>query len=453
LYLGTLTFVLYLDRVCIGKAVPSIERDLQISHSSMSWILGAFTIAYGLFEVPTGRWGDRFGSRRIMTRIVLWWSAFTVLTGCVPRFSYRFSWNVTGWLGRGQTSDDVFIPVAFNSFWLLLIIRFLFGAGEAGALPNTARIVARWYPVAERGVAQAVVLTSMLVGGAASPILAGYLIEEVGWRWTFALFGSLGVVWAGCFYYWFRDDPAEHRGVNLEERQLIARGAQLPVGQQSHIALSWGQVAKSLNVWLLGGIMSCSAFAAYLYTSWYPTYLEEARGVAPKMAGWLSGQVLAGGAVGALLGSYLSMHLDRWNWNPRWKRPLLSFALLAAAAACILASVSCQSAYVGTNWLSLAFLLAQAQQANWWSVTADISGRHLGAMFGLMNSMGVPGAFGSQRFMGWFADMRKAQGFAGRECWDPAFILYVAVLFLGALMWLAVDSRRPIFNNSAEGVA
>ncbi len=157
-------------------------------------IFNAFALAYALFEIPAGRWGDRFGSRRIVTRIVLWWSFFTALTG------------------------------AAGGFVSLVVIRFLFGAGEAGALPNSARILREWFPDSSRGRAQGIVTTAMLLGGAASYATSQWLIDWVGWRWSFAVFALIGVGWALAFYVWFRDDPAEHPQANDAERRLIAAG-------------------------------------------------------------------------------------------------------------------------------------------------------------------------------------------------------------------------------------
>jgi ACS family glucarate transporter-like MFS transporter len=182
-----LSFILYLDRICISQAAPAIEKDLGISHWAMGFVLGAFTLAYGLFEVPTGHWGDRYGSRGVLTRIVLWWSAFTMLTG------------------------------AAHWFVMMLVVRFLFGAGEAGAFPNAARVVARWFPAGARGPAQGIVITSALVGGALSPVITEVLIQNLGWRWSFAVLGVPGVLWAVVFYVWYRDDPAQHGGVNALE--------------------------------------------------------------------------------------------------------------------------------------------------------------------------------------------------------------------------------------------
>src|SRR5262249_44226316 len=143
-FLGTLAFILYLDRVCIGKAEVSIRQELELSKTQMGFVFGAFTIAYGLFEVVTGRWGDRYGSRGVLTRIVIWWSALTALTGAVPKFAHA-----TGLYWPWLDEHGSAMPLLLDSFLLLMVVRFLFGAGEAGALPNNARVVARWFPLRE----------------------------------------------------------------------------------------------------------------------------------------------------------------------------------------------------------------------------------------------------------------------------------------------------------------
>src|SRR5436190_3243005 len=196
-YLCSLAFILYVDRVCIGQAGTSMKQDLELSDTQWGFVGGAFMIAYAVFEVVTGHWGDRFGSRRVLTRIVLWWSVFTALTGCVKLFTV-----------------EVGGVVVFSSFMLLLMIRFLFGAGEAGALPNAARVVAHWYPPGQRGFPQALITTSAQLGAALTPRLAAEIIEQCGWRWVFVIFGSLGFFGAWLFARWFRDNPADHPAVN-----------------------------------------------------------------------------------------------------------------------------------------------------------------------------------------------------------------------------------------------
>ena len=162
LWLCGLTGILYLDRICMSQAVVPIQRELGLSNTEISYVMMAFTLAYGLFEIPTGRMGDRFGSRTVLTRIVLWWSVFTALTG------------------------------ACSGLITLLIVRFLFGVGEAGAFPNAIRVIARWYPLRERGRIQGVMLASAQFGAVLAPVGAAWLIETLGWRWTFGSTSSSG---------------------------------------------------------------------------------------------------------------------------------------------------------------------------------------------------------------------------------------------------------------------
>jgi MFS family permease len=412
-FLCTLSLVLYLDRVCIAQAVGPIQEELRLSNKSMGYVLGAFTLAYGLFEVPTGRWGDRFGSRGVLTRIVVWWSFFTALTGAA-----------TGLL-------------------MLLIVRFLFGAGEAGALPNAARIITRWFPDGTRGPARGFITTSNQLGGALAPVITVYLIETVGWRLTFVCFGMLGFVWAALFYPWFRDDPAEHAAVNEAERQLIAAGTCDTSTAEALPPVPWRLVLTSRNVWLMGGVMTCTSFASYMYMSWYPRYLQAARAVSPTVSGWLASMVLAGGAIGCTLGGYLSDWLVRRTGERRWSRRCIGIGALSFAALALVASIHCDSPSAAALLTTLACLSAQLQIATWWAVVSDISGRHLGALFGLMNSMGVPGAVGSQVFLGHLTDWLGDRGYTGREQWDPGFYIYGGVLLLGGCLWLMIDATKP----------
>ena len=441
-FLGSLAFILYLDRVCISKAEVAIRGELGLSKTQMGFVFGAFTIAYGLFEVVTGRWGDRYGSRGVLTRIVIWWSAFTALTGAVP----RFAWS-TGLYWPWRDSEGSLIPAMVDSFLLLVVVRFLFGAGEAGALPNNARVVARWFPLHERGIVQGVVLTAMQLGGASSSIIAGWLIASRGWRESFSIFGAIGAVWAALFYWWFRDDPAEHTAVNSLELQLIrTAGARAP-GADQHPPIPWRLVLSSPTVWLLGIIMNCGAFVAYVYMTWMPTYLQEGRGVPEEEVRWMASLVLAGGAAGAFCGGWMSGRIERWTGERLWGRRLMGCIFVAAAGLLLGASVYCESPLAAALCAAAACALAQTQQANWWSVVMSISGRHLGALFGLMNSMGVVGAFLSPIFFGRFVDWREAHGFVKRAAWDPAFFLYAAVLVAGGCCWLFVNPTRSAVGD------
>jgi len=190
-----LAVVTYLDRVCISAAAPYIMNDLHLTVLQMSVVFSAFTLAYSLFEIPSGWLGDVRGPRRVLTRIVLWWSAFTMLTA------------------------------AARGYYSLVAIRFLFGAGEAGAFPNIARSFSRWFPTRERGRANGVMFLGSRVGGMLSAPIALLIVSRWGWRASFVVFGTLGVVWAATWFAWYRDRPEEHPDVNEKEIAWIQQDA------------------------------------------------------------------------------------------------------------------------------------------------------------------------------------------------------------------------------------
>jgi sugar phosphate permease len=398
----------------MGQAGVSMKRDLGLSETQWGFVLGAFTIAYGLFEVPTGRWGDRYGSRGVLARIVVWWSLFTALTGAAVGLA------------------------------MLVVVRFLFGAGEAGAYPNVARIIARWFPRGERGRAQGVVLTSAQIGGALAPIITAYLIVAMGWRWTFAAFSLLGVAWAAVFYAMFRDSPSEHPRTNEAERDLIAADALPPPAAHDHPPIPWRTILSSPNVWLLGTLQTCSAFLSYMFMGWYPMYLVDGRGVSPLAAGQMASVVMSGAVVGCLASGFFTDYLARiTRFHPARFR-VSGFLGTAIAAAAVLVSVQFENPWATSLCAAFAFAAAISQQATFWAVTTEIGGAHLGVVFGLMNSMGVPGATVSSVFLGSFVDWMQAQGYEGQAQWDPAFYVYAGVLMIGACCWLAVDACKKI---------
>jgi sugar phosphate permease len=428
-FLGAMTFVLYLDRVCIAQAAPQIQVDLGISETWMGVVFAAFTLSYAVFEIPTGRWGDRFGSRGVLTRIVIWWSFFTALTG------------------------------AASGLAMLLIVRFLFGAGEAGALPNSARVLREWFPESNRGWAQGVITTTMMIGGAAAPVASQRLINLLGWRWTFVTFGLLGAAWAFSFYLWFRDDPAKHPGTNKAERMLIGAGRwtrqSTATGSESltsddladytaHGPIPWEVVLRSSNVWLLGGAMMTMSGVYYMLISWYPKYLQSARGATPDDSSWLASLVLGAGAIGCIFGGRLTDWLVRTTGNRRWGRTAQSIAGAALAASGLLISVYTNSTVLASVFVAIACLGVQIQVPAWWASATQVSGRHLGALFGLMNMIGALGAIGSQLFLGRFADMMKARGYVGRDQWDPGFFVYVGVALIGMLLWSLIDPEHSV---------
>lgn len=406
--LCTLGLVLYLDRVVMGQALKPIQDEFKLSNEQMAWVAIAFTIAYGLFEIPTGHWGDRIGPRRVLTRIVLWWSTFTVLTA-------------GAW-----------------SFGSLVLVRFAFGAGEAGAYPNAARVIRRWFPPTERARVQGLLTGFSQIGAVLSPLLAQLIIAQYGWRWAFVTFGLVGAIWVAIFWFWFRDEPADHSSVSLQELDTIRAGGAANAAPSETHAFPWSKL-NHRNPWLLGFIIATASFVAYIYNTWYSKYLQSARGFDGNQASYAFAILQGTSAAGIFAGGWIGDHINRTGSRAlNWRR-LLGFTGLGTAA-----TIQFFAHWSGIPWLCItlaatSLFIMYLHHASWWSTVIDTGGRsHTGALFGFCNGLGVVGGASAQYFFGWFADWRGRQGFTGRDQFDPAFMVCAVVLFCGACAWLAV---------------
>ncbi|HVK11961.1 MAG TPA: MFS transporter [Gemmataceae bacterium] len=403
-WLCGLSGILYLDRICMGQAVVPIQRELELSNSEMSYVLMSFTLAYGLFAVPAGRAADRAGPRAVLPTIVVAWSAFTALTGAA-----------TGLL-------------------TLLLVRFLFGAAEAGALPGAAKVVGRWFPDAERGRVQGVILAFSQLGAVAAPAATAYLIGLAGWRVAFVVYGLLGVAWAVGFWLWFRDDPAAHPGVNAGELDRIK--AQAAAAEPADPGpVPWADVLVNRGVVVLSVIMVFGAFYTYFFYSWFQKYLNATRGVENREAGLLTSLVMAGSAVGMLFGGWLADRVSK-SADPVRARRYLGVACYLTAAGGLFLGVRQDDALALAALWGLSFCAMHVTLPGWWACAIPQAGRHVATLCGLMNGLGVLGAMASQGFVGWFADYQEqTRGLSGRAAWDPLFDAYVGALLANAVAW------------------
>jgi sugar phosphate permease len=432
-----LAFVLYIDRICIGQAASVMMQELDISKSHWGWVGVAFQIAYAIFEPTTGHWGDRYGSRRVLMRIVLWWSVFTALTGAV----FKFSWQLTP-------------TFAVTGFMLLLAVRFLFGAGEAGALPNAARVISIWFPPGRRGPAQALISACAQIGGMTAPWVTAFFISHplIGWRLSFVIFGALGLVWIAFFRWLFRDDPKEHPDVNEAELAYIALGRTESKAHVAEVAIPWANVLTNPNIYLLGFANACSSFYSYMLFSWFPTYLKQGRGLTEGQSGLLGTLPYLCGATGVLLGGYMGDFLTRRLGSRRLALSLMGTGGLLVAGVLVGASVYADNALLAVSLCSVGYFFAYIQLAAWWAAMSDVGGRNLGAMFGLCNMIGLSGGAISQVFLGYYVDHNERLNLVGRAAWDPAFQIYALVLIGGGFLWLFINPRNTVNAESKEWI-
>lgn len=395
-----LTAVAYLDRVCIATTMPAMKAELGLSDAQAGYVFSAFTLAYALFEIPSGWLADRFGARLMLARVVIWWSAMTAATG----------------LARGFVS--------------LFVLRLLFGLGEAGTFPGTARAFSHWLPARERGRAFGLAVMSGALGGALTQPLVAALLERMSWRHTFQLFALVGLAWAAAWYLWFRDDPRAHRGVNAAEVERI--GMDPP---QRHGAVPWGAMLRSRNLHALCLMYLCAIYGWYFYLTWLPTYLLRARGFNLREAGWLAALPLVGLAAGVFSGGWASDRLLRGR-PAREARRLPGVVGLPLAAAAVIGAVSTPRPVLSAVLLACAAALSALGVAPAWAVCLEAGGRHAGVVSGAMNMFGNLGGALSPVVVGVCLDRGGS--------WEAPLVSVAALYVVAALAWLAIDPARPI---------
>lgn len=398
--------VTYLDRACIGTLAPQIMRDLSLTKEQMSWVYSAFAIAYAAFEIPTAWWADRQGTRRVLTRIVLWWSAFTALTA--SSFNYAS----------------------------MLVTRFLFGAGEAGAWPCVARTFSRWIPKAERGRIQGVFFSGAHLAGGVTPTIVLALTQVMNWRAVFVLFGVLGVAWSIAWYRWFRDEPAEHPEVDAAERALIASGrgaAEADHGRGEY----WRQLFGHRNTLPLCVMYLPNSFAFYFCITWLPSYLKEKHGFDAMSLGFFAGLPLVLAVVGDLFGGVVTDSVTRRFGLRIGRCGVGAVAYLLAGCAMIAAALAHQPVLAAVLFsVSVAmsmFILGAA-----WSTCIDIGGNHTGVVSAAMNTSGQIGSIFSPLLVTFLLNRLGD--------WNAPLFVIGGLFLIGALAWVFIDPRKAIFE-------
>jgi sugar phosphate permease len=394
--------IAYLDRICISTAAPAIRAELGLSDGDMGLVFSAFTLAYALFEVPSGWFADRFGARITLTRIVVWWSVLTALTG----------------LAGGLAS--------------LLVVRFLFGAGEAGMFPASARAFGRWLPQGERGRAFGLALMTAALGGALTQPLVVALLNRTSWRVAFAVFGSVGFVWAIGWWRWFRDEPGDHPAVNPTELRLIVadRGEIL-----HHESVPWGLMVRNPTLRALCLMYAAGIYGWYFYITWLPTYLLRARGFDLSQVGWLAALPLLSIAGGVFLGGWGSDRLASRLGSRRGRRimGLTGFPLAAAAA---VVAVLTPSPLLSAGLFGAAAGLAALGIAPAWAVCVEVGGAHAGVVSGAMNMFGNLGGALSPLVIGFSLERFGS--------WQAPLLSVAALYVVAAVLWLAIDPGKRI---------
>ncbi|MBR2151278.1 MAG: MFS transporter [Prevotella sp.] len=390
--LGMVTF---LDRINISVAGSSIMHDLGLSPSEWGWVQSAFILSYGLMQIPMGALGDRFGHRKILSFIVLWWSLFTAFTG----------------LAGGLAS--------------LLVIRFMFGIGEAGSSPCSTGVISRWFEKDEVGKAQGYVWAASRMGGALTPFVVIPVMMSVGWRAAFYLLGALGIVWAIVWYAWYRDRLT----VPAHQTEKLKHGMEEGV---------WKDILRNGQFWLLCGMYFFYAFGSWFFFSWFPTFMELGRGFDKSELTYAVAVPFIMSMAGNIIGGHLTDRLTQ-KYGIKTGRKALGSTSLAISAVCMFLAAFIPGKMAVFVFLSLCFGIFDLMLPSAWALCIDLGKRHAGTLSGAMNTAGNIGGFCCGIL---FGELVQQSG-----NYNLPLYMIAAMLIVSAVMFAFINPAKPIVTE------
>ena len=442
----SLSMITYLDRVCFGAVAGNIQDEFGLTDWQKGLLFSAFALAYAAFEIPTGWLGDKFGARKTLIRIVLWSSIFTVLTGVIHPTP---AWPLLAFLA-------------------MLVVRFLFGVGEAGAYPNIARAFHNWFPFTERGFVKGAVWMAGRFAGGITPLIVFALIQETvenvdgqvvktaHWRHIFWIFGIVGSAWCIFFWLWFRDRPEQKAGVNQAEIALIHAGE---AHSTTPFQVPWGALVRDRNLWALCLMYFMGAFGWYFNISFLPGYIKSSFAVQPAKWSWdfwiaslMSGMPLLMGSMACLLGGVFSDMFIRSTGNRKWGRRLFGVVGHGLGALFFFSAIFVDGVWSVVMALSLAAFCNDLTMGASWASCLDIGGKYSGIVAGCMNSIGNLGGTVAGLLTGWILSLYTAEltqytplyREAEAQGWRLNFALFGAAYVIAMILWCFFDSTKPV---------
>lgn len=399
-----LALIVLFDRIMISVAKDPIAADLSLSDEQMGWVMSIFALGYALFQTPSGILADKFGARRVLSAVVSLWSLFTALTGAV------------------------------YNYVVLLVVRFLFGAGEAGAFPGISRAMYKWIPVGERGLVHGINFSGGRLGAAVALPLTAWLIDASGWRMSFVILGSIGVLWAIIWYAWFRDNPEDQSQMSAEELAYIkAHTKQEEPAETAKV--NYLDLFRSRNMWLIMGQYFCSNFTFFFCLTWLFPHLKVKYGLDTMEAGFYSAAPLVFGAIGNWVSGWLVDKIyrqGRWEFSRKWPA-IIGFSLAAIG---VLVSVYMTEVSGAIFFISMAVFGADMTLSPSWSTCIDLGQEHSGAVSGTMNMAGNLGSFLTALAFPYMLSLTGSD--------KPFFFLTAALNLLAIPIWLSIQPRNPI---------
>ena len=397
-----LYFVAYVDRVNISVTGPIIRRELRLTPTELGLIFSAFAYPYAVMQIVGGWSSDKFGPRLVLTVLSLLWSVATIMTG--------LSWSVAS----------------------LIVARVLVGVGEGGVFPTATRALTFWMPVSERAFAQGNIHSSARLGGALTTPIVLALVAWSGWRHSFIALGFASALCTAMWVIVFRDGPAEHPWVTTTELHEVSRDGAPARGVPARTP--WVEIGS--RMWLVTIVDFCYGWSLWVFLTWLPSYLSDARGFTLSAMALGTMLPLMAGVIGDTMGGVVSDRLFRQTGNLRFARRAPLIAGLLGALIFIIPAVMSHSAQGAVFGLALGFFFLELTNAVLWALPIDIAGSHAGTASGMMNSgFGIAGMVSPVVF-GIIVER------TGR--YDLPFFLSSGLLLVGAICSMFVDPTDTV---------
>jgi sugar phosphate permease len=400
LLISVMYLITYLDRVNISTAAPVISKEYGFDKVTMGVIFSAFVWAYAAFQVPGGWLSDRLGPRGVLAGVVTYWSIMTAATAAA------------------------FGAVSF------FIVRFLFGVGEAGAFPGATRAMQLWYPRSERGFVQGVTHSASRLGAAIAPPIVVLIMTSLGWRSVFYICGVVGLVWSAWWYFSYRNLPEEHGLVNRAEleriRGLDEKGEVKPPPIEKQTKVPWATLLRSPNMWAIMCAYFTYVYCLWIFLSWLPSYLIEARHFTLLKVGVYASLPLWAGVVGDTVGGLATDWLLKVTGSARIGRRVVAIIGLLGCAVCIVPAALTGDAYVAVYFLTASMFFLEFTIGPSWAVPMDTGGKYSGTVSGMMNMAGNIGGALSPIVFGILVQLGS---------WQAPFIVAAALLVAGSAVW------------------
>ncbi|TCV05435.1 ACS family glucarate transporter-like MFS transporter [Samsonia erythrinae] len=239
----------YIDRTVLSAAAPHLVSELHLTPEMMGFIMAAFFWSYSLLQIPAGWFADRFGQKKALGLAVGWWSVATSAMG---------------------------LATGFKS---LLGLRIALGIGEAAAYPSNAGIAAKWFPDKERATISGLFDSASKFGGAVAMPLIVWMIYVFDWRLTFAIIGSMGILWVIAWYFIYSENPEDHKKISKAEVDYIRQGQVQKHGTNTERPMKWYQLLRYRNIWAMCLGFFTINYTSYFFITWLPTYLVQEKGM------------------------------------------------------------------------------------------------------------------------------------------------------------------------------